>query len=106
MPHSGFTFGASADSSDIPGELLLATQGIDDTRMDLTQFDDAGVVGGARSGPATPRTRSPPTISITEAPSTTAQEEAEDDTGVEETEAPDAEQSNASQQQQQDTSEV
>ncbi len=69
VPHPGFTFGASADS-DLPGEPLLATQAIDDTRMDLTQFDDG--VGGGRSAPATPRARSPPTISVTEAPPTAA----------------------------------
>ena len=58
----------------MPGEPLLATQGMDDTRMDLTQFDD----GVGRSGPATPRTRSPPTISITEAPSGEGEEGVEE----------------------------
>ena len=68
MPHGGFTFGASADVN-MP-DSLLATQGMDDTRMDLTQFDD----GVGRSGPATPRARSPPTISITEAPAVEGEE--------------------------------
>ena len=58
----------------MPGEPLLATQGMDDTRMDLTQFDD----GVGRSGPATPRTRSPPMISITEAPLGDAEEGGEE----------------------------
>ena len=72
VPHGGFTFGASADVN-MP-DSLLATQGMDDTRMDLTQFDD----GVGRSGPATPRARSPPTISITEAPATEGEEGVEE----------------------------
>ena len=68
MPHGGFTFGAS-DDVNMP-DSLLATQGMDDTCMDLSQFDD----GPGQSGPATPRTQSPPTISITEAPAVEGEE--------------------------------
>ena len=42
----------------------LTAFGMDDTRMDLSQFDD----GTGRSGATTPRSRTPPTIAITEAP--------------------------------------
>ena len=53
---------------------LSCLTGVDDTRMDLSQFDDAA----GRSVPTTPRSRTPPTISITEAPPL----EADDDTVV------------------------
>jgi hypothetical protein len=43
---------------------LSTALGVDDIRMDLTQFDDAA--GSGRSVPVTPISQNPPTISITE----------------------------------------
>ncbi len=76
-PQGRFVFGGNQDNM-ASGETLLATQsqgalGMDDTRMDLSQFDDSSQ--GGRSAPQTPRARTPPTISITEAPTGGDQEE-------------------------------
>ncbi len=76
-PQGRFVFGGNQDNL-ASGETLLASQsqgalGMDDTRMDLSQFDDSSQ--GGRSAPQTPRARTPPTISITEAPTAGEQEE-------------------------------
>ena len=44
---------------------MLPALGVDDTRMDLSQFDDAQ--GTGRSVPTTPSARTPPTINVVEA---------------------------------------
>ncbi|KAL3176079.1 hypothetical protein MRX96_010779 [Rhipicephalus microplus] len=62
VPHGGFVFGTASEGSSAPepsGLSQLASQegvGVDDTRMDLSHFEE----GGGRSVPSTPLQMSPP----------------------------------------------
>ncbi|XP_077490306.1 nuclear basket protein megator isoform X2 [Amblyomma americanum] len=62
VPHAGFVFGAASEGQSAPepsGLSQLASQegvGVDDTRMDLSHFEE----GGGRSVPSTPLQISPP----------------------------------------------
>ncbi|XP_064484917.1 nucleoprotein TPR-like isoform X2 [Ornithodoros turicata] len=62
VPHGGFVFGSAQESSasqEAPGISQLASQGavgVDDTRMDLSHFEE----GGGQSVPSTPLQISPP----------------------------------------------
>ncbi|CAN8000614.1 unnamed protein product, partial [Ixodes hexagonus] len=62
VPHGGFVFGGAPDApstSETSGLSQLASQegvGVDDTRMDLSHFEE----GGGRSVPSTPLQISPP----------------------------------------------
>lgn len=68
VPHDRFVFNSTTDTpSSQQGLSQLATQGslsVDDTRMDLSQFDD----GSGRSVPTTPLQVSPPEVTVTEVP--------------------------------------
>ncbi|XP_067141450.1 nucleoprotein TPR-like isoform X3 [Centruroides vittatus] len=71
VPHRVDGFAEAVSTTDIPASQQalsqLATQGslsVDDTRMDLSQFDD----GSGRSVPTTPLQVSPPEVTVTEVP--------------------------------------